>query len=88
MCVYSLILFLACLLKKRVKAYSYHTSGAMFVARRLCLLTETAYYIQIVLALHFPGDTVGQSSPTTIRGPHVACYSVFSGPLKHSEKNF
>jgi len=67
-CVHALILFLANLLRKRVCIdsrnvnkilYCYHTSGAKFVASRLCLVTETAYYVHIVLALRLTGITVG-----------------------------
>jgi len=39
--------------------YCYHNSSAKFVDRRLCLVTETAYYFHIVLALRLPGVTVG-----------------------------
>jgi len=39
--------------------YCYHTSGAKFVASRLCLVIETVYHVHIVLALRLPGVTVG-----------------------------
>jgi len=39
--------------------HCYHTSGAKFAARRLCLVTETAYYVHSALALRLAGVTVG-----------------------------
>ena len=72
--------------RQQYVACCYRTSGAMVVARRLCLVTERAYYVHIVLALRMPGDTVGHCGPTAVRGPHVARHSVFSGPPKHSGK--
>ena len=39
--------------------YCSHNSGAKFASSRLLLVTETAYYVHIVLALRLPGVTVG-----------------------------
>ena len=51
-------------------------------------MTETAFYVHIVLALRLPGDTVGQCGPTTVRGPHMARRSIQEKPsnLKLVEK--
>jgi len=51
-------------------------------------VTETAYYVHIVLALRLPRDTVGQCGPTTDHGPPVARHNVSSGPPMHSGKTF
>ena len=66
--------------RQQYVACCYRTSGAMVVARRLCLVTERAYYVHIVLALRMPGDTVGHCGPTAVRGRHVARRSIQEKP--------
>jgi len=38
--------------------YCYHTSEAKFITIILCLVTETAYYLHIVFALHLHTITI------------------------------
>ena len=69
-CVYTLILFLAYLLRKRVCIHTrnFNTecnnvitpgTGAKLAVSRLCLVTEAAHTIHIVLTLRLAGITVG-----------------------------
>ena len=54
--------------------YCYHTSGATFIASRLCLVTETACYNHTVLASRLPGVTVGYY--LKVSAFHVQCLTV------------
>jgi len=69
-CVYALILFFAYYLRKRVCIHTRNINtecnivitpgtGAKLAASRLCLVTEAAYNVHIVLALRLAGITAG-----------------------------